>query len=57
MGSEWPDCIKCKRFIKHLQQKMVCTEYSKGIPHEIVMGKKCKSFEPETGKKKKWKEW
>lgn len=53
MGSQWPDCIKCKRFIKHTQYKMVCTEYSNGIPHEIVMGTKCKRFERMNGEKKR----
>ena len=49
MGSDLPACFECKRLLRHLQTRLACTQYRKGIPHEIVMGKRCPFFEPEPG--------
>jgi len=49
MSTILPACIECKRYIRDLQTRMACTQYRRGIPHEIVMGQQCPFFEAKTG--------
>lgn len=46
MGSQLPVCFECKKILRHLQTRLACSQYPKGVPHEIVMGKPCIFYEP-----------
>jgi|GEM_PF-2076044 hypothetical protein len=50
MASLYPACMNCKKLIRHIQTRLVCQQYPKVIPHEIIMGKKCLYFEDVGGK-------